>query len=172
MRDDPTMTPFASSNVWKACSALLDYVENASATQPMTPRKLLRHLDAIALAMHDIGVATDDELSPDDDEPTFEKATYDWVGKRGPFLAYYNSWWPKDVLSVGEVDDGPSAADACDDVMDVVNDLRGARAWLEAGSPADAQLHLSSLYFHWGQHLRDLQTFLWSLLMEHPDGED
>ncbi len=87
------MTLFSSSEIWRACSALLDYVEISSGTQPMTPRTLLRHLDAIALGRHDIGDADDESLNEDDD-PAYEKATYAWVAELGPFLSFHNSWWP------------------------------------------------------------------------------
>ena len=50
--------------------------------------------------------------------------------------------------------------DAIDDLADISNDLAEAlRRWDHLG-PDDAHWHFHQMFFHWGWHMRELQSFL------------
>ena len=50
--------------------------------------------------------------------------------------------------------------DAIDDLADISNDLAETlRRWDHLG-PDDAHWHFHQMLFHWGWHMRELQSFL------------
>ena len=50
--------------------------------------------------------------------------------------------------------------DAIDDLGDIANEL-GETLWRwDHLGPDDAHRHFRQMFFHWGSHLRELQSFL------------
>ncbi len=78
------------------------------------------------------------------------------IGQRFPELGYYPSASPSDPMS-----DKSSLGDAIDDLTDIAGELQEA-VWLhENVSPQEANWHFRFSYeTHWGEHLRNVLTYL------------
>lgn len=121
---------------------------------------LVQALDRLALVMHFVTFTFDDREHPD--PPERDDATMrPRVEERFPWLGHYNV--ALDVsTSIGEGTCG--VGDGVDDVMDIAHDLTDVLWRWEHTSEADALWHLEfSFTHHWGEHLRELQLYLWKL---------
>lgn len=119
---------------------------------------LVRTLDALALAMHDVAPAVDKTEHPDPPLWPYE-CRRALACERFPHLGHYNA--------AGSVSESPGESDlvvgdAIDDIADIAGDLADAVWRWERTSEADALWHLQeSFRYHWGQHLRGLQLYLY-----------
>jgi hypothetical protein len=115
---------------------------------------LAQALDALLAASH--GVAPSAGADADLDPPDIEyQSLYAELGRRFPDLGYYPVADP-----VGSIDDGPTLADAIDDLADITRDLREVLWRGENAGPDDADWCFRLLYFHWGGHARALSLYL------------
>lgn len=122
--------------------------------------RLERVLDALALARHDVAFEFDERELPDPpDWPYAERRAL--AVARFPTLGLYNVARPVST----EIGEGAAVVgDAIDDIADIAGELHDcAWRWENCGE-ADALWHFTHGYeYHWGEHLRDLQAYLFAL---------
>ncbi len=114
---------------------------------------LVRALDALAMAYHAApeGAASEQDLDPPERD---YKETYARIGARFPMLGYYG------VTDPLETDGNVMLGDAIDDLADIANDLNETLWRWDHLGPGDAHWHYRQMFFHWGWHMRELQSFL------------
>lgn len=133
-------------------------------------RELRKALDRLALAYHFAEApAADEREYPSVREPGIEKwkslcARYAAVF---PDFGHYNM--TMDVIEkvgAGELIIG----DAIDDLADITQDVQEFLDRWSSNSPEDALWHFrSSFEYHWGRHLRSLQSYLHERAFYAPD---
>jgi len=116
-------------------------------------------LDRLALAVHYTDGAFDETDYPE--APSREyKVVRELVSPNFPDLGYYNV-----VLGITEkIGEGQCAVgDAIDDICDIARELEAVLWCWENTSVHDALWHFKfGFESHWGQHLRDLQLYLYA----------
>jgi hypothetical protein len=114
---------------------------------------LVRALDALAMAYHVTpkGVMSEKDLDPPERD---YKQAYARIGERFPMLGYYG------VADPLETDGNVMIGDAIDDLADIANDLSETLWRCEHLGLGDASWHFHRMFFHWGWHMRELQSFL------------
>jgi hypothetical protein len=137
----------------------LSFVLEIDGAEPAAESKLEFLLGQLALGRHDGSFEGDATAYPDPPEQSY-KELYAIIGERFPTLGLYNMPGPKNEFGVSE----GGVGDAVDDLTDIVKDLVDVAWRFENTSVADAMWHFAWGYRnHWGEHLRDLQRFLYSL---------
>ena len=114
--------------------------------------------DKLAFQMHLVTYTYDDTDYPDSPRTSYEEIRKT-VSKKFPNYGFYNA--PEFVTQhVGKT--GTNIGDAIDDICDIYKDLYEVMWCFENTSPDDALWHLEESYkYHWKEHLRDLQKYLY-----------
>ena len=143
----------------RVVESFLEFVFEVDGAQAATESKLEHWLDQLALRRHIGPSQFDGGPHPDPPEQSFEELCT-IVVHRFPGLGLYNV-----ALSMNEVGESEmGVGNAVDDLADIVKDLVDVAWRFENTSDADAMWHFAWGYRnHWGEHLRDLQRFLYSL---------
>jgi len=143
---------------WQVVDAFFAFVD---APQPLTAGELptlSRLLDELALASPEWGGVPPES---DDDPPAVDAAAL-----RARLCARFSGFGFYRVVAPsapGEGDDDAAVTlgDAIDDLLDICSDLRDARWYRDNGDDGDGERCAGELYhYHWGRHLRDLQSYL------------
>ena len=122
--------------------------------EPPTLSKLIEVLDRLLVSYHDTPYvkAPYYELEPPDRD---WRAVYDQACKRFSQLGLYPITDPTEphggTLMMG---------DAIDDIADITSDLRETVWYADNHSAEYANAFFKELYFHWGQHSRELLVLL------------
>jgi hypothetical protein len=114
---------------------------------------LVRALDVLAMVYHETPNGTMSEQGLDPPERDYN-ATRARIGPRFPDLGFYG------VADPLEIDGEFMLGDAIDDLADIANDLAETLWRWEHLGPDDAHWHFHQMFFHWGWHMRELQSFL------------
>lgn len=149
-----------NERVREVVTEFVSLIRNGSGDREEDESALERLLDELAAVRHGVRFEFDDRDHSDPPEWPF-KARYALASERFPDYGYYNVAMPvtKEIAQATECVVG----DAIDDIADIAGDLwHVVWAW-ENTSEADALWHFEGSYYHWGQHLRELQMYLFSL---------
>ena len=151
---------------WVAVDAFLAFALQPTATTRADWPELARLLDALALARWSCPAPDDGGDGDEDDAPrATDEELCAVLGARFPEFGYYRTVAP--LRDDGSLDftDEPGLGDAIDDLLDIVHELQAA-SWHRQhhGEGAGAARLAWSFDVHWGQHLRDLQGYLHSLI--------
>ncbi len=122
---------------------------------PPTFSMLVEVLDRLLVSYHDTPSvkAPYYELEPPDRD---WRTVYDQTCKRFPELGLYPITDPSDLHDGGTLMMG----DAIDDIADITSDLRETVWYADNHSADSANAYFRELYFHWGQHARELLLLL------------
>ena len=143
---------------WQAVDAFLAFVDEPRPLAPGEVPKLIRLLDELACtlpAWHGEPPACDGDPPKEDASSRRER-----LGARFPDFGFY--WVAAPTACGGDSGDAEvTLGDAVDDLLDVASDLAAARWYSEHGERGDGERCAGELFhYHWGQHLRDLQSYL------------
>ncbi len=118
-------------------------------------------LDQLALAYHSID-ERDNQLSDDQVEPSLP----DYNSVRTIIAAQYPGlglYWTVEPHIEPNKSPNILAGDAVDDLADIVRDMLVIEWYWSNAGLAEAMWHFRRGYeHHWGEHLRDLQKYLYS----------
>jgi len=148
---------------WSVVDALLAFVD---VPEPLAPRdlpRLVALLDELALSVP----GWDGKPPACDDDPPERDAEQrrGALAARFPGLGYYRVVAPAEPD--GDDDGEVTLADAIDDLLDISSDLLDARWYREHGDAGDGERCAGEMFrYHWGRHLRDLQSHLHRRLHE------
>jgi hypothetical protein len=143
-----------------AIDDFIDLLENGKDDTQANLHALELDLDRLALAYHFADVESE---GYDSDAPSFGyKHLRQLATARFPGFGYYNE--PKDILvKIGEAE--LLSADALDDIADIANDLYEVRwHWENTSEKAALWQFCFGYRYHWGAHLRGLQSYLYALI--------
>ena len=119
---------------------------------------LVRALDALAMAYHATpeGTSSPEDLDPPEHDYNATRAR---IAPRFPDLGFYAVADPLEVPSTTPM------GDAIDGLCDIANELSETLWRWDNLGPDDAHRHFHQMFFHWGSHLRELQSFLHAHLL-------
>lgn len=137
-----------------AVIASKDFLEEVWTGEPPTISRLIELLDRLLVSYHDTASADAPYYELDPPEKDW-KAVYDQAGKRFGDLGFYPITDPSEE-GVGTLMMG----DAIDDIADITSDLRQTVWYADNHSNEYAEAYFRKLYFHWGQHARELLLLL------------
>lgn len=136
---------------------LIDSGTNGTRENKQTLKQLLSRLSlaTVNLSRPSKWEAPDNYVPPNDEDIRAS------IGVRFPEFGYYNSV-SEVVSNIGSVK--CDVGDAVDDVLDIYKDLRES-VWCydNIGAKEGINYLVSSYFYHWGRHLRDLQLYLHEL---------
>jgi len=141
-------------------TAFLVLLREGCGTPEQDERILERLLDAIAAARHAVAYTFDAGEHPEPPEWPYEERRA-LVAQRFPRYGHYNVASP---VSERVGDGNCNVGDALDDIADIAGELADVEWCWEHTSEADALWRFENGFqFHWGQHLRELQSYLCAL---------
>lgn len=150
-----------------AIDDFLDLLANGTSNEPENIRALERALDLLALAYHFTDDVSTDDFS-EDGQP--EPPTQDYDRLRQLAVTRFPKFGPYNVP--GKITDQimeteMEVGDALDDIADIAGDLSKVVWCWEHTSVEDALWHFRFGYeHHWGEHLRNLQLYLYAFRRE------
>lgn len=137
-----------------ALTASKIFLDEVWTGEPPNIPRLIELLDRLLVSYHD----TNDIKAPyhEIEAPASDwKTIYDQARKRFPNLGLYPTTDPSE--------EGPGSlmiGDAIDDLADITSDLRQTVWYADNHSTDYAESCFRELYFHWGQHARELLLLL------------
>lgn len=138
----------------EAVTASRNFLDEVWRDDPPTISRLIELLDRLLVSYHD--TARVDAPYYEFDPPESDwKAIYDLAGKRFGTLGLYP------ITDPSEAGGGTlMMADAIDDIADITSDLRRTVWYADHHCIEYAEAYFRSVYFHWGQHARELLLLL------------
>jgi len=122
-----------------------------------TETELQEVVDNLISAYHNTPSAKFTDMykeAPDEDW----NVVWNETGKRFPKLGFYST---VDPLKLGD-QDALMTGDAIDDIADITKDMRQVIWYTENVHIDDAHACFREMYYHWGQHARDLSCYLFA----------
>ncbi|MGC6488501.1 MAG: hypothetical protein ACON4Z_12715 [Planctomycetota bacterium] len=143
---------------WQVVDAFFAFVDAPRPLPPGESSTLSRLLDELALASPEWGGAPPES---DDDPPAVDaSALRARLCARFPDFGLYRVGAPS-APGEGDDDAAVTLGDAIDDLLDICSDLHDARWYRDHGEAGDGERCAGELFhYHWGRHLRDLQSYL------------
>jgi hypothetical protein len=149
---------------WQVVDAWLAFVEASTPLIPEELPQLVRLLDELAVTLP----PWDGEPPASDDDPPGRDAgaRRESLCARFPDFGFYRVVVPAEPDDGGD-DGAVTLGDAVDDLLDITSDLLDARWYREHGAAGDGERCAGEMFhYHWGRHLRDLQSYLHRRLHE------
>ena len=149
--------------IHNAIADFLDLIEKGKDSIEANEQSLIFSLDKLALAYHFSEYEFDERDYPDPPDKDYKQLRA-IVIQRFPNFGYYNL--PKEITSKIP-DTGVIVGDAIDDITDIAQDMQAIRWRWDKTSDRDALWHFRLGYYsHWGNHLRELQFYLYARTCE------
>jgi hypothetical protein len=149
--------------IHQAIDDFLNLIEKGKDSIEANEQALIPTLDKLALAYHSSAYEFDEQDYPEPPSKDYQKLRA-IVTERFPNFGYYNL--PQEVttkISETEI----LVGDAIDDITDITRDMQEIRWRWNNTSDLDALWYFRLGYYsHWGNHLRELQFYLYALTYE------
>ena len=145
--------------IHKAIIDFLDLIEKGKGSVEANEQSLVLALDQLALAYHFSEQEFDEREYPEPPNKDYQQIRA-IVTQRFPNYGYYNL--PKEITNkISET--GIMVGDAIDDITHIAQDIQEIRWRWDNTSNLDALWHFRLGYYsHWGNHLRELQFYLYA----------
>ncbi len=135
----------------------LSLIDQGLPTSEENEKSLVRLLDQLALAAHDLKFDFDEKDYPDAPNRD-QNQLRALVSARFPNYGFYNL---PERISIGTGESGCVVADAIDDIIDIANDLYDVDwRWHNTNQDDALWSFEESFENHWSGHLRGLQLYL------------
>lgn len=148
-----------NSEIYRSVSEFLEIVEQGKDTVEQNEKYLILALDCLALAYSSVAYKFDETDFPD--PPKIDAMELrSIISKRFPNYGLYNL--PCEITTkIGETE--IIVGDAIDDIADITTDMQEIKWRWNNTSIDDALWHFRFGYrSHWGNHLRNLQFYLYA----------
>ena len=149
--------------IHNAITDFLDLIENGKDSIEVNEQFLIFALDKLALAYHFSEYEFDNKKYSEPPGKDYQRLRA-IVTQRFPNYGYYNL--PEEITSkISEA--GVIVGDAIDDITDIAQDMQEVRWRWDKTGELDALWHFRFGYYsHWGNHLRELQIYLYARTYE------
>jgi hypothetical protein len=150
------------NDIHNAIVDFLNLIENGKDSTEANEQALILALDKLALAYHFSEHQFDKKDYPEPPSKDYQQHRA-IVTQRFPNFGYYNL---PEVVTSKISDPGVIVGDALDDITDIALDMQEVRWRWDNTSDLDALWHFRFKYWHWGNHLRELQFYLYKRSQE------